>query len=89
MKKIISSLRKAAQIVVILGLTSLLFPSCKSHEKCPAYGQTDKHQKMLTQNWGVFLFTLRVLFYKVQLHKHLHDDKAYRNLGTPKRAHGA
>jgi hypothetical protein len=51
-------------------------------------GRLTNIKKMLTQNWGVFLFMLRVQFYTAQLRKRLRDDKACRNLGKPKRAHG-
>lgn len=34
-----SKMKKIARISLLLAVVTLLFASCKSHEKCPAYGQ--------------------------------------------------
>ncbi|HQW22188.1 MAG TPA: hypothetical protein PLI47_02740 [Bacteroidia bacterium] len=35
-------MKKIARISLALAAVTLLFASCKSHEKCPAYGQIGK-----------------------------------------------
>lgn len=35
-------MKKFLQITFILAAVAVLFTSCKSHEKCPAYGQHSK-----------------------------------------------
>lgn len=35
-------MKKFLQVTLILAAAAVLFTSCRSHEKCPAYGQHSK-----------------------------------------------
>lgn len=38
-------MKKAAILLVSLFIAAILFSSCKSQEKCPAYGEVDQFKK--------------------------------------------
>jgi hypothetical protein len=35
-------MKKAIRVILLLAVTVTLFSSCKTHEKCPAYGNNQK-----------------------------------------------
>ncbi|HRH31299.1 MAG TPA: hypothetical protein PK950_01405 [Candidatus Paceibacterota bacterium] len=42
-------MKKITRIALALAAVTLLFASCKSHEKCPAYGQSHPTNKIEKQ----------------------------------------
>ena len=41
----VKSIKKALVLIIVVAIAGMVISSCKTREKCPAYGETHKFQK--------------------------------------------